>query len=233
MFDISDKITISTELVNKAYLLENPIGVMCPHVITSLEKTFNYYASFGEYAKRYSDYCQRIDILEEKDNQVITNEIWNMTVNMEFDHVVITVKYVLVPYREIKYEVIKGYGTGHIKGSITFERCTDGSTQVQGNLVALEVFAGLTKNPNDSLVQHMDSYFTWKDMRLLEGKPTPNLSGDPCPLCKDGILGYSHKKQEGDIDEPRLYQTKFFICNKCGQTIENFFVHANETRRRF
>lgn len=155
-----------------------------------------------------------------------------MTVNMNVDHITIKVKYDLIPYMEIKYDVIEGYGTGYVKGSLIFRERPDGLTQIEGNIVPVEVFAGLTKNPNDPLIQQMDSYFTWRDMRFLEGKPTPNFAGDPCPLCKVGILTYSHKEQDGDIENPRLYQTKFFICDKCGKIIKNYFVHANEVRGR-
>lgn len=197
-------------------------------VKASLSKTFEYFSQFEKYPERYYKYCSQLDILEKKDNVIVTREIWNMTPNKDFDHVTIKVKYTLIPEKEIQYEVIDGFGTGIIKNKFTFEKRDEEFTLVEDPYVVLEIFAKFMKNDNHPLLLHMHDHFMWRNMKLLEGKQTGYETGDPCPHCNTGHLTYCPKKEITE-EKNKLYEEERFLCNKCDKISTVHKIQSNET----
>jgi hypothetical protein len=73
----------------------------------SKESLFEYFQNVEGYPKRYSRYCESVEIIDKSDNTITTKEFWNISLDKDVDHVLIKVRYELIPYTEIRYEIME------------------------------------------------------------------------------------------------------------------------------
>src|SRR2546427_9331280 len=111
---------------------------MTDHYSTSrqvpVSRAFQYYSEFEKYPERYKKFCQRISV-ERNGNTINTEEFWNISLGKEISHAKIKVQYILIPTKEIQYEILDGYGKG-TKNKITFYESGE-STAIHANWVPI------------------------------------------------------------------------------------------------
>jgi hypothetical protein len=68
----------------------------------------------------YPRYCNWINTVHRTENTLTTKEFWNITLDRQTAHKIITVRSEFIPSTEIRYEILEGNAEG-IKNKITFE----------------------------------------------------------------------------------------------------------------
>lgn len=180
-----------------------------------ISKVFDYYKQIEEYPERYPKYCIRIDVLEKKENFLITSEMWNAVLG-DLEYMKIKVKYIFTPYTEIKFEILDGYGKGNVNGIILNEALKNnvGARLAWTPLEAIELMYG----ENEPTLTTMAQYFNRRDVEIYEGRQVETKSGDPCPSCKVGKI-FPTGKYEKTTKENESHSDRKFKCDKCGEII--------------
>lgn len=198
----------------------------------SKESIFEYYRNFEEYPHRYPNYCKRVEVLSRSDNTVTTREFWSISLGMDVDHVLITVRYKLIPFTEISYEIIDAT-LAWVIGISNSMRFSDLEGNPNSNLV-IEIampILDITGHPNaikSSVYEDLELYLTIQDsLCISNNQDTKPAVGQTCHLCNEGIL-YS---LPGDITENRNHKltAENFQCDTCHEVLKYYLSFSKET----
>lgn len=183
-----------------------------------ISKAFEYFSDFAKYPERYPQYCVKLDILDHKENTIITEEMWNITLGMDLSHVKVKVKYTLHPPNEIEYEILDEHQSGIKNSTYLDER--NGSTFMSISMVPLEIVE-FSYERTSEIFQKMQRYFANRDTKHLEGKSTGYEYGDPCPHCKKGKLSLG-KKLKKEISQYVTEDHVEMVCDFCNKSVNCF-----------
>jgi hypothetical protein len=202
--------------------------------IVSKQRAYEYFSDIESYPQRYPDYCKKIEILEKSENCITTKEFWNIMIQEDIDHVVLTVKYTFLPPEEIQYEIIDGYDKAiGVRNHILIRESKDERLFVDYNNVFLDVICfppHRIQYGHHYFRDYHDKihYFTIKDCIHLEKKPMePFKEGELCSKCKKGHLEKSTKKEDFSENNFRR-RTDIWICDTCGQEFKHYMVDTSD-----
>jgi hypothetical protein len=194
-----------------------------------IRKAWNYYRNIPAYVRHYPFYCADIRVLERNRNRLKTREIWNLPLGDRGD-AVIEVNYLMLPMKEIQYEIVDGFCAG-TKNSIKFEDRDGQKTDLSADLPPLDIVRTLIPKEKDysDNYDQMITYIVRSDGKLLEGKYKGMFAaGQKCKSCKKGkLIHWGRARSEtGDRREARAEES--FRCEYCGKTFSNFDLQVRE-----
>jgi hypothetical protein len=195
------------------------------------KSVFEYYQNFEEYPQRYPKYCEWVELADRKENVVTTKEFWNISLDNEIYHALITVRYELIPFTEIRYEIIEGNLARliGIKNRMKFSDLQD-----KPDFIVVEIampILDITGHPNvskSSVYQDLGMYLTIQDSICIHNNQDSKFAvGQTCSICNRGKLG----ALPGEITEKRNHKltAEIFECGSCRQVFKNYLSVSKDT----
>jgi hypothetical protein len=196
------------------------------------ESVFEYYQDFEKYPQRYPKYCEWVKVIDRRGNTITTKEFWNISLDNDVDHVSIKVCYELIPFTEIRYEIIEG-NLARLIGIKNRMKFSDLQGNPDSNLV-IEIampILDITGHPNvskSSVYQDLEMYLTIQDSICIHNKQDSRFAvGQTCSICKKGILG-GRGGGGVEVDNHKLTDEQF-ECDSCHQVFKNYLSVSKDT----
>lgn len=194
----------------------------------SKESAFEYFQNFEEYPRRYQKYCKWVEVIDRSENMVTTREFWNIALDEDVDHVLITVRYELTPFTEIRYEIMSGYMTG-IKNSMKFSDLENDPNKsvIDFALPILDSTGHPWGGKRNPVYDNLWLYLRIQNAQHLEGKKIKFAIGLTCSVCKKGKLG-TRLGGSTEIGNHKLIDEQF-ECDMCHQIFKNYLSVSRDT----
>jgi hypothetical protein len=199
-------------------------------VSKSLSGAYRYFSDIKSYDKRYPRYCQRIDIVQESPEEILTTEFWNISLDHSTDHIMLKMRYMFFPMEKICYGIVGDYAQG-LKNCLFFEGEEDiPMTIISGSRPPLDIVSLPPANRKSERYIEMLHYFRHQDRIYLENRQLGYIAGQLCPKCKRGQLLPSGQKEATRRDTPeRIVKTtnttiEIFLCEYCGSRFNNTVI---------
>jgi hypothetical protein len=194
----------------------------------SKKSAFEYFRNLEEYPIRYRKYCSWIKIVHRTENTITTREFWNITLDSQTTHKVISVRYEFIPYSEIRYEILEGYAEG-IKNKLSFR---DSVENPEGCIIELALpildIAGHPYTKNSMVYQDLWFYLKMKNMEFLEKMPfTMFALGQKCINCKKGKLIIARLGNSTELQNYKIVGEQF-ECDVCSHRHYNNFIFSRD-----
>jgi hypothetical protein len=201
-------------------------------LIVPLSTAFEYYSNIEAYVERYPRYYGKIEVICRTADSITTRQFLNISLDENNDHVNVVAKYTFFPEKEIKYEIMEGYGRG-IENSIVFldqdqvgkpYKCSVKINHIPLDLMYYPPPRFETSRRRDEYDRMLD-YFLEQDLVPLEGKNWGGWKiGQICTICQKGTL-----QMTGEREETGIKQTDFFRCDYCGHEFKNYKIETSST----
>jgi hypothetical protein len=192
------------------------------------QHAFEYFRNFEEYPVRYSKYCKWVRVVSRSDNSITTKEFWNITLDKNMDHVVLDVRYELIPNTAISYEILGRYASG-IKNRISFLDLKDNTDRIIIEL-ALPILdtPGHPYAKNSFVYQDLWFYLRMQNAEFLENTPFTKFAvGQNCINCKEGKLIINRPGNSTEIDNYKLVGEQF-ECDLCHHRHYNNYIFSRD-----
>ncbi len=189
---------------------------------------FDYFRNLEEYPIRYAKYCKWVKVVSQSDNSIITKEFWNISLNKDTDHVIVDVRYELIPNTVISYEILSGYADG-IKNTISFFDLKDSTdrTMIEFALPILDI-TGHPYAKNSLVYQDLWFYLRMQNAEFLENTPFTKFAvGQDCLNCRDGKLIINRLGDSTEIHNYKLVGEQF-ECDLCRHKHYNKYTFLND-----
>lgn len=194
----------------------------------SKELAFEYFQNFEEYPRRYPKHCKWIEVIDRSENIVTTKEFWNIALDNDVDHVLITVRYELIPFTEIRYEIMSGYKTG-IKNSMKFSdlESNPNKSVIEFALPILDI-TGHPYVSRSPVYRDLGMYLRMQDAICMENLQVFRFRvGQTCSKCKKGILGALPGELTGTGNHNLTSEN--FECDHCHEVFKNYLSVSSDT----
>jgi hypothetical protein len=211
--------------------LENVTGTSHYSTVLTVPilEAFEYFRDIESYPQRYPNFCKSVDVLERSDDNIVTKEFWNISINNEIDHVFLKVRYSFFCPNQIKYEIINGYEKAiGIKNAILLTDRGNNETSIKGNNVLLDIISFPPHSIKSDRYQETIEYFRVQDCIHLEKKGIEYFKeGHICTKCKVGHLSAPITKEiyKKDNFERKMV---FWKCDSCGFEFQEFTLGTND-----
>ena len=189
----------------------------------SKEKAFEYFQNFEEYPWRYPKYCKWVEVVDRSENTVTTREFWNM--DTEIDHVLITVCYELIPFIEIRYEIMEANLANlvGIKNSMKFSdlESDPNKSLVELALPILDINGHPWSGKRNAAYDNVWLYLRLQNTQHLGGLKISKFGiGQVCSECKKGKLG-ARLGGGYEVGNHKLIDEQF-ECDECHKVFKNY-----------
>jgi hypothetical protein len=194
-----------------------------------ISKVFQYYSEVELYPKRYPEYCEKVEKIEELDtNNFKTREVWHLGISNGISHFVVFLKYTLTPPTSILYEVtdstyekLKG-----IKNGIVLEESENNHTSMDYNNVLLDALSFPPHSTTSYRYEELLTYFPAKNsFGIHYGISSPFKKGQLCGKCRKGRLQGPITKEDLEVkgfkEKIQFWECDYCHCRYYGYGVES------------